>query len=281
MKKLTFVVVATALCTFAQGPGRPGFGGPGPMMGPGGPPGRTVSGAPYSGVEVTTSQQILASGNVIQNQSKSNVYRDSQGRVRTETPEHRPGPNNTQTATTHVTITDPIAGVVRHVDDVNRVVNESPLHPAGRSGPPPNGNAPGPRPRPNGGPDGPERAMGPGGPGGRGAHNDPNVTTENLGTQTINGVSANGTRVTHTIPVGAIGNAQAIQSVREVWSSPDLKVPVMVKESDPRFGTTVTELTNIVRAEPDATLFQAPAGYTVRQGGPGGPGRPGRGGEPR
>jgi len=237
-------------------------------MGPGGgPPGRTVSGAPYSGTEVVTVQQVLAGGNVIQNQTKSNVFRDTQGRVRTERTVRHPGPNSSETPATEVMITDPVAGVMRHVNAESRTVNESPLHPAGRPGPPPPGDGNGPGWRPAGGPD---RADRPVGPAGRpGAPNDPNVTTENLGVQTINGVAANGTRITRTIPIGTIGNTQAIQSVREIWTSPDLKVPVMVKESDPRFGTTVTELTNIVRAEPDATLFQAPAGYTVRQGGPG------------
>ena len=87
--------------------------------------------------------------------------------------------------------------------------------------------------------------------------------TENLGTQTINGVVATGTRTTQTIPVGAIGNLQQIQIVREVWISQDLKVPVMIKTSDPRFGDTVMQLANIVQANPDASLFQVPAGYTV------------------
>ena len=61
--------------------------------------------------------------------------------------------------------------------------------------------------------------------------------------------------------------------------SDDLKVPVMVKHSDPRSGTSTTQLTNIVRAEPDATLFTVPSGYTVQKGGPGwGSGRGPRGG---
>jgi hypothetical protein len=40
----------------------------------------------------------------------------------------------------------------------------------------------------------------------------------------------------------------------------------MIKTSDPRFGTTVTQLTNVVRSEPDAALFQTPADYTVSKG---------------
>ena len=73
----------------AQPPGGPrgrgpmGFGGPG---GPGrGGPVATVTGAPYSAVEVRTSQQVLAAGNTIQRTDNTNVYRDSQGRVRRET----------------------------------------------------------------------------------------------------------------------------------------------------------------------------------------------------
>ena len=66
--------------------------------------------------------------------------------------------------------------------------------------------------------------------------------------------------------------------MRETWVSADLKVPVMVKISDPRSGTTTTQLTNIVRNEPDPSLFLAPADYKVVKGGRGGPGGPmGRG----
>jgi hypothetical protein len=93
--------------------------------------------------------------------------------------------------------------------------------------------------------------------------------------QTINGVQATGTRVTRTIPAGQIGNAQPIQVVTETWMSPDLKVPVMVKRSDPMHGATTTQMTNIIRSEPDPSLFQTPSDYTVTKGrGPGmrGPG---------
>jgi hypothetical protein len=51
---------------------------------------------------------------------------------------------------------------------------------------------------------------------------------------------------------------------------------VLIKGSDPRFGATMMQLTNIVQAEPDAALFQVPAGYTVeiRTFAPGRPGMP-------
>jgi hypothetical protein len=102
-----------------------------------------------------------------------------------------------------------------------------------------------------------------------------NVTTTSLGTQTINGVTASGTRVTRTIPAGAIGNQKPIVITVERWYSEDLQTPVMTKRSDPRTGETVTQLTNVQRQEPAASLFQVPADYTVTTG-PGGRGHHGR-----
>jgi hypothetical protein len=82
---------------------------------------------------------------------------------------------------------------------------------------------------------------------------------------------ASGTRVTHTIPAGTIGNSQALETVRETWMADDLKVPVMTKVTDPRMGTMTTELTNINRSQPDPSLFQVPSDYAVKKG-PGGRG---------
>ncbi len=103
------------------------------------------------------------------------------------------------------------------------------------------------------------------------------VTTTSLGTQTINGISAQGTQYTRTIPAGEIGNQNPIVIVTESWYSPDLQTVIMIKRTDPRMGETVFQMTNIQRAEPAATLFQVPAGYTVEQGRRGGhaPAEPG------
>lgn len=93
------------------------------------------------------------------------------------------------------------------------------------------------------------------------------VNRESLGTQTIDGVEAEGTRVTFTIPAGKIGNERPIVTVNEQWYSPELQAVVMSKNSDPRTGETTYRLTNIVRSEPDPALFQVPADYTVRENG--------------
>ena len=90
---------------------------------------------------------------------------------------------------------------------------------------------------------------------------------EELGTQTIEGVPATGTRTTTTIPAGAIGNEQAIKIVSEQWFSPDLQLLVMTKHSDPRSGDTTYRLANIVRADPDHSLFVVPPDYTLKESG--------------
>jgi hypothetical protein len=275
MKRSVIIVgLCAAASLFAQGPqmargGRMAFGGPeGGMAGMG----RTVTGAPYTAVEVRDSQQVLPNGNVITNHVQANVARDSSGRVRMETTLAARGPAGAEsTPRTIVNIHDPVAGVMRTIDPQAKTVREMSVRP-GPGGRGPNGNPAnrGAGNRPNAAP--------------RVPRSDPNTVTETLAMQTINGVQATGTRITHTIPAGQIGNVQAIQIVHETWISADLKVPVMVKVTDPRNGTSTTQLTSITRAEPDPALFQAPSDYTVTKGGrgPGGMrGGPGAGGQIR
>ena len=109
------------------------------------------------------------------------------------------------------------------------------------------------------------------------------VVSTSLGTQTVGGVSAEGTRYTRTIPVGQIGNSKPLVIVTERWYSPDLQMVVMTKRTDPRAGETIFSVSNIQRQEPAASLFQIPADYTLQQhgrhdghgnGGPLGPGQP-------
>ncbi len=91
-------------------------------------------------------------------------------------------------------------------------------------------------------------------------------TTENLGTQNVNGAAAEGVRTTMIIPKGQIGNSKDIKVVTEHWSSNDLQMLVKSVNSDPRFGDTTYQLTKITQSAPDAALFQVPADYTVTEG---------------
>jgi len=94
-------------------------------------------------------------------------------------------------------------------------------------------------------------------------NNPNNNIVEDLGMMTVNGVPARGTRVTTVVHAGAIGNDREFRSVSERWFSPDLNLIVKSVSTDPRFGSTTYELTNISRLSPAPYLFQVPADYEI------------------
>jgi len=96
-----------------------------------------------------------------------------------------------------------------------------------------------------------------------------NAKAEQLPNMYIEGVQAQGTRTTTTIPAGDIGNDRPIDIVDERWYSPDLQMTIMTKHSDPRTGENNFQLKNINRSSPPPTMFEVPADYTVKGGGAG------------
>jgi hypothetical protein len=92
----------------------------------------------------------------------------------------------------------------------------------------------------------------------------PEMQSEDLGTQMIEGVTARGHRTTQTWPVDSVGNDRPIVAVFENWFSEQLGgMTVLSKSNDPRHGETTTTLKNISLAEPDPSLFQPPPGYQI------------------
>jgi hypothetical protein len=85
--------------------------------------------------------------------------------------------------------------------------------------------------------------------------------TTSLGTRDFDGVKAEGKSTVWTIAAGEIGNKNPINIVSESWYSPELKVTVQSRYSDPRTGETVYRLANIRRTEPAADLFKVPEEY--------------------
>jgi hypothetical protein len=88
--------------------------------------------------------------------------------------------------------------------------------------------------------------------------------TRSLGSRDIDGVKADGTLTTHTIPAGEIGNEKPINITSERWFSPELHIVVLARTIDPRAGETIYRITNVKRGEPPAELFRVPADYTSR-----------------
>jgi Spy/CpxP family protein refolding chaperone len=243
--------------TMRGGPGGPG--GPGPfgdrieLMGFEGLHGnKVVKGAPFSATAATETSQTLQDGTSIHRTTTSTLYRDSLGRSRSEVTLSGFGPLQASGKPhTMISIGDPVAGSRYMLDAENKVAHQMTMK--GHGTPSPEQEAAFQQKMQARLQQ--EEASGA-------------VKKESLGTQTINGVSAEGTRITHTIAAGQIGNDKAIQIVFERWFSPDLQVVVKSTRSDPRFGTTTYTLTNVQRTEPAVALFTVPSDYTLQQGGP-------------
>lgn len=270
--------------------------------------GPAVKGAPYSAVEISESNQMLADGTRIHNESQTTVYRDSEGRMRRETP------NQT-------TIMDPVAGVSYFLNPKTLTATKATLSMPAMykriAGPP--GATAGSMSETstfevrtkdgvtsatvNGKPVDPatikmdhtflidggrvdeqafaianekmavemaaagrrDKVMA--GPMADGGMLRTRVTspakTEALGKQMMEGVNADGSRVTTTLEVGTIGNDRPIQLVNERWYSSELQTVIMTKHSDPRTGEDIFRLTNVSRSEPGADLFQVPPSYQI------------------
>jgi hypothetical protein len=254
--------------------------------------GPLVKGMPYSADEITETTQVLGDGTKIHRETKTAVYRDSEGRTRRETPDS-------------VTISDPVAGTTYVVNPKTNAVKKLQtasnflyrssgavgstatadgmattfsVHTAdGQTNIEVNGKQLDPKAvqeliakakaegsaETKGGfvvtTDGPVAGY--------------SFTTaapmrrvmvsqragESLGKKNIEGVIADGMRNSETIEVGAIGNDRPFQVVNEHWFSEELGMTVYSKHSDPRTGDEIFRVTNIHRGDPPAYLFQAPA----------------------
>jgi hypothetical protein len=94
---------------------------------------------------------------------------------------------------------------------------------------------------------------------------DPGASIEKLGTKTIEGVAAEGTRSSYTVPAEQGSNAHSIVVVHETWYCPQLKIVVLETNDDPRSGTTRNELIGIVRGEPDVRTYNPPPDYVIQE----------------
>ncbi len=206
--------------------------------------GKTVTGAPFTATISVNQTQTLADGNEINRTTTGTIARDSQGRIRRDMTLPAIGPFATasQGAPHVIFINDVVSGTQYILDPERKIAHEIRLMRFGKRLRIRQGNNPAANVRPN-------------------------VTTTSLGTQTINGVEAEGTRYTRTISAGQIGNEKPIVITTERWYSPDLQMYVLTKSTNPLSGNSVRQLTDIQMGEPDPSLFQVPPDYTIKKGG--------------
>jgi len=240
--------------------------------------GGVVKNAPYSADAVTETTQMLADGNRIVQSTSQKLYRDSDGRERREGSVMTAGGLSIKQSggSPMITISDPVEIVSYSLNSDNRTARKT--NGAGLSlvnwvDSSINVGAP------YGLRVGDILIEGGRGRGGRGENASARVK-QDLGSRNVEGVIAQGTRTTQTIPAGQIGNQLPINIVDEVWHSSELQMDVMTSHSDPRSGETVYKLTNISRANPARSLFEPPSDYTVTGPAEGGRGRGGRGAAP-
>jgi hypothetical protein len=272
--KLTFILLlAASCCAFAQDGGNVMFQSAGPAgamaWGFEKGPAAVVKGAPYSATMNNESIQTLADGNRIVQTNTGTIARDSRGRTRQDAALPAIGNLSAASATHLVFIQDPVAGTSYTLNLTDKTAWKNPTLPAGKGAPGASvgsgtffihtegGMPPLPPPPPMLADT--KRLAG---------DEQTEANTESLGSQTMEGVAVNGVRTARTIPAGQVGNDRPISIVTEVWTSTDLKTIVSSKRNDPRMGEQTFRLTNIVRGEPDPSLFAVPSDFKIIDGGP-------------
>src|SRR5277367_1783072 len=207
--------------------------------------GGPVKGAPYSATVVNESIQTLLDGNRIVQNTSGFVARDSEGRTRQSMPLPAIGNLSAANAPQLVFIQDPVAQTAYQLNLTDKTAHKMPAPPQGGGIATKSITAIGPLSAHiqapgismqtmtasagilGGGPVLTAQIAGPG-PDSTEMH----AQQEDLGTQTMQGVSATGVRTTRTIPAGQIGNDRPIEIVTEIWTSPELQSIVYSKRSD-------------------------------------------------
>jgi hypothetical protein len=187
--------------------------------------GKVVTGAPFTAIAVSETTQTLSDGNHITRKTQTNLFRDSQGRFRKEVTlpaNARLGPLAVMSGQpkSFVFINDPVAGrnLVLHAD--TKTAENMGGHGMKGLG---KGAIK-------------EKMQGKFGARMQAEIANGTLKKEELGTQSIAGVMAQGTRITRTIPAGQIGNEKPILIVHESWYSNDLQMVVKSTRSNPWSG---------------------------------------------
>jgi len=226
-KLLSSVVLAAAAIVPAQQIREqpPSYGGPFTMV-----PGvfvTPISGAPFSATVVIESKQTLADGTVEKRVGQTLIARDSRGRIRNERHMLMPEGTKGMPPLIAVHVFDPATRISYIYNPATMIAREQLVPP--------------PRPFGSGG----------------------NGTTEDLGTSTLNGMQAKGTRTTRVVPAEVSGTGKPVTVTDEVWYSEDLHMNLMEEHTDLRGGKQTVVILSIKRDEPAASLFEVPAGYKI------------------
>lgn len=211
---------------------------------------------PYTLAQQTTTVRTLADGTHITTVRRETRVRDAEGRVRTEIT--REGQNSPVFPL--VQIFDPVARTWTSLDERDKVAHVSHLPAVTPSSPEQQALRAEGRARAQA-----ARAAQPQSGSATPNESSPRMDrkVEVLAPRTIAGVSAEGKRITRTIPAGKEGNDRDLTVVTETWIAPDLRVVLERSTDDPRTGKILMTTSSLGRAAPDPALFQIPADFKV------------------
>jgi hypothetical protein len=199
---------------------------------------RSVAGAPFSADMVIQSIQVQADGTPLTRETHGKMFRDSLGRTRSETELQNPVAGIA--ARRFVTIIDPVqqTSMVLDVAAKTATIFHLSAAPAATAS---------------------KLALAT-------VRQDIKHLTppgsEDLGAMMMEGFAVTGTRRTRTAEAGAAKDMSP-NVVTESWFSKELKVD-LVNRQGLQSSSRTTRLTNITPGDPDPTVFQVPADYTVR-----------------
>jgi hypothetical protein len=207
-----------------------------------------VIGVPYSATETVESATAYRDDNrTVQGNTNRRLYRDSHGRTRVDSV-FIPAGSEDNPVPTGISINDPVAGKQYWLNPEQKVFNAVPWQGVSAIYPPM--AAPIPSTRMNvligyfqGAPES-------------------ECKTVSLGEQVVDGIKVVGTRVEHAIPTGTFRNQKPIDIRVEQWFSPELGLIIQTTRWSSIGTEAIHRLEQVVRAEPDATLFTVPPDYT-------------------
>jgi hypothetical protein len=234
--------------------------------------GEVIKGAAYSAESINEHTQVLADGNRIKHINKSVFARDAEGRTRRETTIQGLGPvGQTEEPVVSIFIDDPVAKVQYTLDSQRKLAMKSKFEAVfdakikqGTAAP--NWKSEDVRIE--------RKILTYGATAGQrieshievnSVHAGGKFKNEELGTRTIEGVTAKGTKITMTIAAGEVGNERPMEVVTETWYSDEIKAVVLTRHSDPRTGEMVTKLTNVKLGNPASSLFEPPTDYKIEE----------------
>jgi hypothetical protein len=198
-----------------------------------------IANAPFSAKVVVTWDEPLIGGGTVSRKYYTLVARDSQGRVHRETRDFVPADSTAEPPLRSLTIIDPVSGTRTKCTQAAMNCTTSEYQP--------------------------RMALTPEA-GGALLVSTGKVTRESLGNQTIDSLTAVGSRETRTTAAGAHGNDRLIISHTDFWYSPDLQMYLSVVRSNPQLGQMTLTVTDLVRGGPDHSWFDVPTGYEVSGG---------------